>query len=205
MTTSATPPWVGLIGAAGSGKDEVAQVLVRSFGYTRVAFADPVRQALLAVDPLIPTHNHLERPEWISPIPGTTRLSTLLETMSYEEAKRKFPEVRALLQRMGTEAIRALDEDFWLKLAREAGEAAPVAPVFTDTRFINEVLMVKSRGIIIKVDRPGHTNTAAGHVSEEQWLGIKPDRTIINNATLQGLRFNTHFLMATILEGDTDA
>jgi dephospho-CoA kinase len=45
---------IGLSGYAQSGKDTVAKVLVEKYGYRRVAFADPIRDLLYGMDPLVP-------------------------------------------------------------------------------------------------------------------------------------------------------
>ncbi|NED29195.1 hypothetical protein G3I37_30615, partial [Streptomyces anulatus] len=47
-------PNTALIGKARSGKDSVGAHLVRRYAYTRLAFADPLKEMALAVDPLIP-------------------------------------------------------------------------------------------------------------------------------------------------------
>ena len=44
---------IGLTGYARSGKDTVAQILVDKFGFTRVAFADPIRDFCYQVNPIV--------------------------------------------------------------------------------------------------------------------------------------------------------
>ena len=44
---------VALMGRAGAGKDTVASILTEHRGYARVAFADPLKEMALAVDPII--------------------------------------------------------------------------------------------------------------------------------------------------------
>lgn len=201
---------MGLIGAAGAGKDEVAQVLCDHFGYTRVAFADPVRQALLAIDPLIPSGRIVTETPETHPSHSMgvhSRLSSLVRLHGWEVAKRHYPEVRALLQRLGTDAIRTLDPSFWVEMGTYAGLTAlgaGSAPVFTDTRFPNEVAMILDMGgAIIEVRRKDNPNKTAGHVSEEAWKGITPDHIIHNNGSLAELRTRAHFL-ATIISEESD-
>jgi len=43
------PPLIGLVGYAGSGKDEVAKWLKREHGFQRVAFADPLKAVATAI------------------------------------------------------------------------------------------------------------------------------------------------------------
>ena len=44
---------IGLTGYARSGKDTVASILVEDYGFTRVAFADPIRDLLLKINPIL--------------------------------------------------------------------------------------------------------------------------------------------------------
>ena len=45
---------IGLCGYAAAGKDTAARVLIDEFFFQRVAFADPIKAALLALDPFVP-------------------------------------------------------------------------------------------------------------------------------------------------------
>ena len=87
---------IGLSGYAQTGKDTIAEHLVEHYGFTRIAFADPIRQALYALDPIIPDY----------PIIPGIRLSWLLDRSDWEEVKRESPEIRRMLQRLGTEVAR---------------------------------------------------------------------------------------------------
>ena len=44
---------IGLTGYAQSGKDTLANILVENYGYTRVAFADKIREFLYEVNPMV--------------------------------------------------------------------------------------------------------------------------------------------------------
>jgi hypothetical protein len=97
---------VGLLGLKRSGKDTFAARLVEAHGFTRIAFADPLKEAALALDPIVVSANSWD-PE--------RRLSDVVEAEGWEAAK-EVPEVRRTLQNLGV-AIRGLDEDFWLRVA----------------------------------------------------------------------------------------
>src|SRR6266542_3013067 len=110
------PRLLGLTGFAQSGKDSVAGFL-KDYGYQRVAFADGVREALLALDPLIPEY-----------IPRSAmnfnRLSTLVRLHGWDEVKTNqdfgASEVRRLLQKLGTEVVRDMvDQDAWVHIAAQ--------------------------------------------------------------------------------------
>jgi hypothetical protein len=136
---------VGLAGYARSGKNEAANVLVGR-GWRQAAFADKLKDFVLAMNPLIPGHYGA----------GTLRLRTLVDRTGWDYAKVTYPEVRALLQRAGTEAGRkVIGADVWVDaLFREHADAP--ALVVTDLRFPNEAEAVRERGgILIRVTRPG--------------------------------------------------
>ena len=186
--TNTQLPWVALVGAAGSGKDTVAQEMVEQYGYTRVAFADPVRAALLAVDPLLPQEGL-----------GALRLSTAVQTIGWENAKRLYPEVRYLLQRLGTDAIRSQTPSYWCDLAERTAKAASGPVVFTDTRFINELQMVEMvHGVVVEVQRhsnPVLDSTAAAHASENEWRSWSPTFTLRNDGSKADLAAAVDTLM----------
>lgn len=131
---------VGIGGYAQSGKDTAAQTLV-SDGFNRVGFADPMREMLAALNPIVL---------------GPLRYRDLLEEFGYEESKRMFPEFRRLLQCLGTEAGRqVLGQNIWVDTALGsmiAGEDY----VVSDVRFPNEVAGIRdSGGLTLWVSRPG--------------------------------------------------
>ncbi|MFJ3084469.1 hypothetical protein ACIPJG_32595 [Streptomyces halstedii] len=143
-------PNIGVIGRARAGKDTAGQWLVDTHGYERVAFADPLKEAALKLDPVVMGSMRY----------GDTpyRLSSAVRSSGWEEAKDLFPEVRRILQELGA-AVRAIDEDFWLRAAvervLEANEADhPV--VITDVRYPNEVASLRRAGFaLLYIHRPG--------------------------------------------------
>jgi hypothetical protein len=180
---------IGLTGHARAGKDSVAAYLVEHYGFGRVAFADALREAALALDPII-DYGHgrpLMRWERRTGLHGRryVRLSEYVEAFGWEEAK-EVPEVRRTLQRYGV-AIREMDPEFWIRtaLAPMAYMSRPV--VVTDVRFPNEVDAVRSRGgLFVRVRRPGATGN--GHISEHAVDDITADVDIDNTGTLADLR-----------------
>lgn len=126
---------VALSGFAGVGKDEAAKVLVNEYGFTRIAFADPVCEAMYVLDPII-------APDGI----GFVSLRETVDACGWDTAKRNFPEVRRLLQVFGTEIGRQMfGENVWVDLAmKNASQFERV--VFTDCRFENEAQAVREAG-----------------------------------------------------------
>lgn len=168
--------WIGLTGNKEVGKDTAALALI-SRGYHRIAFADPVRRMALAIDPVLFTSNTRVEPAY--------RLSDMVAAMGWDKAK-QHPEVRRLLQRIGTEAGRqVLGNDVWVDAAdREAARHERI--VFTDVRFDNEATYVRRNGgIVVSVTREGKCGDA--HSSES---GVSPhliDAEIHNNASIEAL------------------
>ena len=74
---------IGLTGYAQSGKDSVADILVKNYGYTRIAFADPIRKLLYETNPAVKDGDYrlqgVELPE--SKIQIVESSSSLWQTM----------------------------------------------------------------------------------------------------------------------------
>ena len=75
---------IGLTGFARSGKDSVAKVLVDQYGFTRVAFADKIRELLYEVNPIVNDSNFT--------------LQGVVNEFGWEDAKVLFPEVRGFFK-----------------------------------------------------------------------------------------------------------
>ena len=174
---------IGLLGYAGSGKDTVAEYLVRH-GFARIAFADPVRDVLLSINPLVTTDG--------------LRLRDLVAAQGWDTAKRQFPEVRELLQGLGAGARTALDESVWLDHALRRIDALRGPVVVTDVRFYNEAHALRKRGFtLVWVRRPG-VGPANSHASE---TGIPVERAdvVLNND--RGIP-ELHAAVDALLRGD---
>ena len=179
---------LALIGKARAGKDTAAAHLVQRFSYTRLAFADPLKEMALRVDP------------WIKYDLGslfgnghTVRLATLVEHVGWERAKDEYPEVRRVLQHMG-QAQREWDEDYWLNmlLRKVDGAASLNMPVVvTDVRYRNEALTLRERGFrLVRITRPqqyGKSEAFAAHASETELDGFVVDVDIVNGAGIDSL------------------
>ena len=187
-------PLIGLIGKKRTGKDTFAAVLMEKHGYERVAFADPLRQAALELDPIVGTfplnaEGITRVREW--------RLSDVIDSIGWEKAKDYVPEVRRILQRFGTEAIRKIDDDFWIRAAfakidaaREVG--SPV--VVTDVRYPNEADAIRDAGgYIVRITRdlPGDADT---HASETALDGYRENLLVPNNGTKSDFEYMANSL-----------
>lgn len=182
---------LGLTGKAGAGKDTVADRLVQQHGFVKSSFAGPLKEMLLTLDPILDDQG--------------TRLSGVLREFSYtlnaeSEAhlKAHYGEYRRLLQVLGTDCIRALDEDFWVKAAMKGlkGLQPAARVVFSDARFPNEVSAIQdfNNGVfpdypvlseVWFIDRPNAGTRE--HSSEEGAGNMGEDLTLDNDRDLKTL------------------
>jgi hypothetical protein len=151
---------LALSGRKGSGKDEAAKALIAD-GWVRVAFADPLREMLAILDPMV------ERNWWGGP---ELRWTEILASEGYDELK-QIPEARRLMQVFGTEVIRNhFGQNAWVDLAVNKIEALTDdghSVVITDCRFPNEASTVRGllAGRVVEIHRPDLIGDDA-HVSE---------------------------------------
>jgi hypothetical protein len=168
---------VGLSGWARTGKDTVASVLVENYGYKRVSFADPMREALRRLSPNI-------RLADMSSVP----LASAVHGMGWEDLKGMSPDVRELMQRMGTEVGRDMfGQNFWVDLAiNNIPDGSKV--VFADVRFPNEAEAIKALGgEVWRVMRSG-VGPANDHISEHALNDYHAfDQLLSNNGSLEEL------------------
>jgi len=169
---------IGLSGYAQSGKDTVAKILVEKYGYKRIAFADPIRNLLYEMDPLIPKGYGESIINY--------RLQDMVDTYGWDKVKVDFPEARRLLQDFGLSARKLFGDTFWIYQA-----LSDVAPqdkvVVSDVRFENEAQWIQEfGGQIWRVKRVG-TSAVNEHVSESELDGYRVDQIFVNNGTVEDL------------------
>lgn len=171
---------IGLAGRAGAGKDSVAQIIAVDSSTSRIAFADPIRDMLLACFGL---HFGLDRHTLTDPRRKEQPLAGLGVSP------------RVLMQKLGTEWGRAIDPDLWVKhlearLKYHASFSRTI--VITDVRFPNEAEWIyRKGGEVWHIVRPltGNVYTfQAGHASEEG-IGVRhgTDSVITNDGGLEQL------------------
>ncbi|MEU7177019.1 MULTISPECIES: hypothetical protein [Streptomyces] len=176
-------PHIALIGHARSGKDTIAARLVTRFSYTRIAFADPLKELTLNANPIV-----AYEPSGYGPLP--TRLSDVVRRVGWERAKDEITEVRRTLQRVG-HAVREQEPDYWLSIAMDkiaAADAWNLPVVATDCRYRNEAHALKVRGFkLVRVVRPSGGMCADMHESERELDGYPADASIANTGTVDDL------------------
>jgi hypothetical protein len=172
---------IGILGKKRNGKDTIADYLVKNYGFIKMAFADPIKEASRILfdfndDQLYGDLKETIDPNWkVSP--------------------------RTVLQYIGTEVFRKdivkimphIGENFWTtcvqtKYLNLLKKNPNIKIVVSDVRFQNEVDMILSLGgSVYKVERPS-INTIDTHESEKQVDTIKNyTALIINGDTLDTL------------------
>lgn len=172
---------IGLIGKARSGKDTVAARLRGQHGYQRVAFADPLKEAALRVDPLVAWPGRMD----------VYRLSYLVRHHGWEYVKDEVPEVRRILQQMG-QAVREADADFWVRVALAKIDALCGLPVVvTDVRYPNEAEALRAAGfMLVRIERRLDRHpfrTASQHESETALDDFIADAAVFNDGSIAEL------------------
>lgn len=179
---------VGVTGRKRAGKDTFAKRLVDQHGFIRMAFADNVRKVALAIDPLVAEVTYAGK--YVT----HARLSTMVDALGWEKAK-EITEVRRILQRIGTEGIRSLDDGFWIRQVLDNLPDGPV--VITDVRFPNEADAIKKAGgVVIRVNRPG-LDESDQHTSESAMDGYLHDWSVANTGTVEALYVKVDELVAS--------
>lgn len=169
---------IGLCGAAGAGKNTVAELLTDSNGgpFVQIAFADPLYECVSTITGLsVDRIKDREVKETVIPWLG------------------KSP--RQLLQTLGTEWGRGtVHPEIWIRIAMErAGQHQTFSGVVvTDVRFDNEAqAIVDAGGEVWRVARPGWrclADDAATHPSEAGVSDHLIARIIDNSGSLDDLR-----------------
>jgi hypothetical protein len=184
------PTLVGLTGYAQHGKDTAGRFLTETYGFVRFAFADQLKELALIIDPII------------DQVHGN-RLSLLVGQVGWDEAKRN-PEVRRILQELGTGVRDVIGADAWVDaLARKVDEevgwtfegqgivmpgqrAHPAKPVvITDVRFPNEAAWIHDNGgVVVRVNRqaadgrPYDNGIGTSHPSEAHVATLRVDEDV---------------------------
>jgi len=174
---------LGMMGKKRSGKDTFAVRLIEQHGFTKVSLADPLREMLKALDPIVDCGNGYGALEsvWLTDVLG--------DEDDWEVAK-ELPEVRRLMQRIGTEAGRnVLGDDIWTNAAQRTIRDIDGPVVITDVRFPNEFNLVEEilDGWTVRITRPSLPVGVDLHPSETALDDTYPRYEIINDGTVADL------------------
>lgn len=159
------PKLISLSGWKGLGKDTFADHLVDAYGYTRIAFADPLR-CKVANWILWPGYAPDDAPQYIIDLVKLCYAEAKnMDVHEYVSAKPYSDSLRKLLQFVGTEYYRAKDRAYWIKSMHLDPD---LHYVITDRRFENETEFSLMMGAACwRINREGHVSGDL-HPSEVQ-------------------------------------
>lgn len=169
---------IGLHGKSRSGKDSVAGVLVRKYGFTQVALATAIRELLLKLNPMLEDDNgnlHSMQGLWHDNL------------KDWDMIKAESRESVELMIRLGQGARDIIGEDVWLSAAfpgmmyfHSDGNV-----VVSDVRQPNEVEFIRRKGgELWYIERPELTESRG---MDGLLKGVQFDEIILNNGTLADL------------------
>lgn len=183
---------LGIMGKKRSGKDTFAERLVDAHGFTRIGFADALKNVALDIDPVVPVEPDetgiIYGPSELGRIGRSQhlRLSEVVSAVGWEDAKR-VREVRRLLQNLGVAVREHADDGLWVATALRKALVVDGPVVITDVRFGNEVTAIRDAGgKLVRIHRPGLESTDT-HVSETAVDHIVPDVFVRNDADIAAL------------------
>lgn len=182
---------IGISGFQSSGKDTIADYLVKEHGFVKLSFASAIKDIVAIIF------------GW-----SRERLEGLkVEDRQWrEEVDPKWANLlnipcltpRYVLQYLGTEVFRNhFHKDIWTKIV-ENQLSFYENVVVSDCRFANEIEMIKQNGgKIIQVHRDDHVlDIGAKHLSELEWIQCHYDRVIKNNGTIEDLHTKVNLILS---------
>ena len=170
---------MGITGLKRHGKDTAAKLLVSEYGFTKISFADKLKD-VVSVAFAIPR-------EWMDD-----------DTMK-ESACPMYPDwtIRKLMQFVGTEMFRKTFPTIWLDLWMAEAMKHPRV-VVPDVRFDNELALVRSFGrhLTLRVFNPNLPENPDAHASETGIMKLPVDMELSNDGTI----FNLHHKVKDAVE-----
>jgi hypothetical protein len=185
---------IAISGRARAGKDTLADFLLEEFkgyGMTKVAYADELKTRLMVDFEL----------SW-GQLYGDFKESQ--DTRYPKKDGNGFWTPREMMQFMGTECYRAIDDNFWVKqLFRTLSKRGVKNVIISDCRFASEVDAVLNRGgyhirIYRDEDNGIHGATHASETSLDSYEKI--DHKVVNNYSLEELKLTAKKLADLIKE-----
>lgn len=157
---------IGLSGYAQSGKDSTGKVLVEHHGFTRVAFADALKDVLYDLNPLV----------WDTD-GSVADLADCVDFHGWEWVKSNTL-ARAYLQRLGVAVREHVSPDAWCNAVMNQVQPGENY-VITDVRFPNEALAIwNAGGEVWRIVRDGQA-PPMDHVSETALDGYDFEETLV--------------------------
>jgi len=174
---------IGFHGLAGSGKSEIAQHLVKTYGFDNVKLATGLKEMLATLYNLAGYTNQ----QIVAKLEGDLK-EEYCSLLNYQTP-------RYAMQTLGTEWGRDLfGPNFWVNHWLKAIEGSPLV-VVDDVRYSNEAAAIRGAGgVICHVNRPERSRKPSDHSSEVGIETVLGDYSFTNDRTLDDL-----FISADVL------
>ena len=185
---------IGICGLIGCGKGTVGDILVENYGFTKLSFADKLKDGVATVfnwDRAMLEGDTVESREW---------RETQDDFWTRETGRTITP--RLVLQEFGTDCMRhGFDDGIWVSLVKQELVKYPNKNfVIPDVRFPNEANMIKSiHGEVWRVRRGADpvwfrmyqdigVEPKEAHPSEWKWANVDFNYVVDNNGTIDQLK-----------------
>jgi len=194
---------IGICGLIGCGKGTVGDILVEEYGFTKLSFADKLKDGVATVfnwDRAMLEGDTVESREW---------RETQDDFWSRETGRTITP--RLVLQEFGTDCMRhGFDDSIWVSLVKQELVKYPKKNfVIPDVRFPNEANMIKSiHGEVWRVKRGQDpvwmrmyqdigVEPKDVHESEWRWANVDFNSTIYNDLGIDELKSQVKGLLVS--------
>ena len=194
---------IGICGLIGCGKGTVGDILVEEYGFTKLSFADKLKDGVATVfnwDRAMLEGDTVESREW---------RETQDDFWSRETGRTITP--RLVLQEFGTDCMRhGFDDSIWVSLVKQELVKNPNKNfVIPDVRFPNEANMIKSiHGEVWRVKRGQDpvwmrmyqdigVEPKDVHESEWRWANVDFNGTIYNDLGIDELKSQVKGLLVS--------
>jgi hypothetical protein len=182
---------IGFTGVKGSGKDTCGQFLVETYEFTRVAFADRLKEAVAILFDISVENVDDYKDDAGGTLPRVQVILDIASKVTLHPSIEYVYSWREFLQRFGTEMGRnTFGKNFWIDQWENYLYQNSIRDdniVVTDVRFQNEVERIQTMGgTIVEVTRPGYEPD--GHESEHPLPRMLIDSQIENNGTIDDLK-----------------
>jgi hypothetical protein len=188
---------VTLSGYKGSGKDTVANILVKEYGFVRVALADHLKDTASQLFD-VPRQNfdlRFYKDRIISryPVRTTDSDASRIQSIVSRELELDYWTPRALVIALGS-VVRAVDPNYWVRQVLDE-VSGNERVVITDVRFKSELEFlqkyIKSTKLIAQVHRSDIYGDSLS-ASENDLSEFPFPHTISNNSDIENLQNEVH-------------
>jgi hypothetical protein len=201
---------IAICGFQGAGKDTIADILIKNYGFIKLSFAGAVKDIASIVF-------GWDREMLEGSTPESRKIREIVDPWWAEKLQIPNLSPRYVLQYFGTDLFRNhFHRDIWLRIIERKLNSHPNI-VITDCRFPNEIQLMKSyeaklinvrRGEMPEwfddyangIDRP---EVLQLHSSETSWIREKFDHIITNDQTIDELKDKIECLLLSDFSYDT--